>query len=388
MHDFDQKINRKGTRSVKWDLTKELFGSEDVLPMWVADMDFPSPKAVQQSLINRINHGIFGYTYPSMETKQIIKNWLQKRHGWDIPPAYIEFSAGVVKALSTAIRAFTTKGDHIVIQSPVYYPFFDMVTLNERIVVENELMLNNGQYKMNFSDLEEKLANEKVKMLLLCNPHNPSGRVWTKEELTKVGELALKYNVIVVSDEIHSDLMLFGSTHTPYASIDKQFADHSITCIAPSKTFNLAGLQASALVIPNHKMRKTFKDFEKKQGTFTLNTLGITAMEAAYQHGEQWLNDLLVYLEENVRLVEKFIEDEIPLLKVMRPQSTYLVWIDCRKLGKDEKELKNSLLKEGKLGLEMGSKYGKNGEGFVRMNIACSRETLKEGLKRLKIALT
>jgi len=384
MYDFDKKINRKGTRSIKWDLTKELFGSEDVLPMWVADMDFPSPKEVQHALVERINHGIFGYSFPSLETKQIIKSWLQKRHGWDFSPSYIEFSSGVVKALSTAIRAFTKEGDHIVIQTPVYYPFFDMITLNDRVVIENKLVLKNGQYEIDFHDLEKKLAHEKVKMILLCNPHNPSGRVWAKKELTKIGQLALKYNVMVVSDEIHSDLMLFDSTHTPFASIHKQFAENSITCIAPSKTFNLAGLQASAVIIPNPKIRQTFKECEKKQGTFTLNTLGITAMEAAYKHGEQWLNDLLEYLEENVRLVEKYISEEIPQLKIIRPQSTYLVWIDCRKLGKDEKELKSCLLKKGKLGLEMGSKYGKTGEGFVRMNIACPKDVLMDGLMRLK----
>ncbi|MDQ0163895.1 MalY/PatB family protein [Aeribacillus alveayuensis] len=388
MDEFNYVVNRIGTSSVKWDMTKKLFGDENVLPMWVADMDFPSPKPVIDALIKRVEHGIFGYTFPSSETKRIIKKWIYKRHGWDISPSYIEFSTGVVKALSSAICAFTEEGDHIVIQPPVYYPFFDMVSLNNRVVVENRLILNNGQYEIDFQDLEQKLMDKKVKMLLLCNPQNPSGRVWTKEELTKIGELCLKYDVMVISDEIHSDLMLFDFKHTPFASIDHRFAENSITCIAPSKTFNLPGLQAAVIIIPNRNIRQTFTQFEKKQGSFSLNTLGITAMEAAYQYGEKWLENLLIYLEENVKLLEEFIQNEIPQLKVIRPQSTYLVWIDCRNLNKSEKELKDLLLNKGKLALELGSKYGKNGEGFVRMNIACPRKTLEDGLNRLKKAFT
>lgn len=387
MHDFDVVMNRKGTASVKWDLTKDFFGADDVLPMWVADMDFPSPPAVLDALTKRIEHGIFGYTFPSSQTKTIVQKWLKRRHNWHISLSSIEFSAGIVQALSTLIRVLTEERDHIVIQPPVYHPFFDMVRLNNRTVVENNLQLIDGQYEINFSHLEEVLANEKTKLMLLCNPHNPSGRVWTKEELKKIGELCLAHNVFVISDEIHSDLTLFDHKHTPFASVDERFPDFSVTCIAPSKTFNLAGLQASAVIIQNSKIRNSYKELEKKQGIFTLNTLGITAMEAAYEHGEEWLNYLLLYIEENVKYVEAFLKEELPSLRVIRPQSTYLIWIDYRDLHIEEKELVSLLVKTGKLALEMGSKYGENGKGFVRMNIAAPKEIIQEGLKRLKKAL-
>lgn len=384
---FEQLVERHGTKSVKWDLKKELFGYSDVLPMWVADMDFKSPEAVITALKERVEHGVFGYTTVTDETKKAVQNWLKTRHGWEIPTSSLDFCSGVVEAISIAIRAFTNEGDRIVIQPPVYHPFFEMVQLNKRILVENELFLKDGQYHIDFQDLEQKLKDPAAKMLILCNPQNPSGRVWTKEELAKIGELCLKYDVFVLSDEIHSDMMLFGHKHTPFASIREDFAEKSITAIAPSKTFNLAGLQASAVIIPNREMKKKFKEVKRQQGHFSLNTFGIAAMEAAYQHGHKWLDELLHYLEGNVELVENFVKDEIKSLSVIRPQATYLVWIDCRSLNKTEQQIKKLLLEKGRLALEMGSKYGKAGEGFVRMNIGSPRKMVEEGLQRLKTAL-
>ncbi|MED0701435.1 MalY/PatB family protein [Aeribacillus composti] len=388
MSDFDQVIKRKGTQSYKWDFTKELFGHEDVLPMWVADMDFKSPDAVIAALKERVEHGVYGYTGVASKTKKSVQNWLKTRHGWEISADSLDFCSGVVEAMSIAIQALTEEGDRIVIQPPVYKPFFDMVKYNKRIVVENELVLKDGRYSIDFEDLAEKLADPSVKMLILCNPQNPSGRVWTKEELAKIGELCLENGVFVFSDEIHSDILLFGNKHTPFASISESFAQNSITAIAPSKTFNLAGLQASAVIIPDRKILGEFKQVKRKQGHFSLNIFGITAMEAAYNNGHEWLDSLLLYLEENVKLVEQYIGEHLKSINVIHPDSTYLIWLDCRSLNMTEQQLKKQLLEKGKLALELGSKYGKAGEGFVRMNIGCPRQMVLDGLKRLKTALS
>lgn len=387
MNQFDLHVERKGTASVKWDLTKEVFGTDDLLPMWVADMDFKAPKEVMKSLQERVEHGVFGYSFPTPQTRKIVQQWIKQRHNWNVPLSSIEFSSGVVKALATTIEALTRKGDQIVIQPPVYYPFFSLVEQNERVIVENQLIYEEGQYKMDFDHLEAALKNPKTKMLLLCNPQNPGGRVWSREELKRVGDLCLEHHVYIVSDEIHSDLVLFDHIHTPLASIDERFMEISITCHAPSKTFNLAGLQASVMIIPNEEIRIKIKEVEKKQGVFTINSLGITALEAAYQFGLPWLNDLKTYLEKNVQLVEDFIESEISALSVIHPQSTYLVWIDYRMLQISEKDFEQKLINYGKLGLEMGSKYGKSGEGFVRMNIGTQQSVVRNGLERLKRAV-
>ncbi|MBD1382577.1 MalY/PatB family protein [Metabacillus arenae] len=387
MSHFNTVINRKQTASVKWDLTKEIFGTDDLLPMWVADMDFPAPQEVLDALKNRLDHGIFGYTSTTIETKESICKWLKTRHGWEISEEDITYSSGVVTALSMAVQAYTEPGDKVIVQSPVYTPFFQMAKENDRIVENNQLILTNHQYEMDFEGLENILKEDKVKLLLLCNPHNPVGRVWTREELIKLGELCLKYNVVVVSDEIHSDLILFGHKHIPFASLSEEFKNNSITCIAPSKTFNLAGLQASAIIIPNDSLRRKFNEQQHRQGFFTLNTFGFVAMEAAYTYGEPWLTELLAYLEENVIRLKEFINQEIPNIKIIEPESTYLVWLDCRAMGLSDQELKRKLLLYGKIALEPGNKYGEGGEGFLRINLACPKDTLEEGLLRLKKAL-
>lgn len=387
MSRFDQVINRKNTDSVKWD-TKRFFGYEDVLPMWVADMDFPAPDEVIDALQSRARHGIFGYTMPGTNTEEAIKGWLKNRHNWEIDSTIITYSPGIVTALSMAIQAYTGSEDKIVVQPPVYYPFFEMAKKHKREVLFNQLLLNsNNRYEIDFDDLEEKLSDKMTKLFILCNPHNPSGRIWSKEELSRIGELCIKYDVLIISDDIHSDLLLFNNHYTPIASINKSIAKQTVTCIAPSKTFNLAGLQASAVLISNDSLKRKFDNVQQLHGLMTVNTFGADAMEAAYKHGESWLDELIHYLEENVLFIENYIKEHLPEVKVMRPESTYLVWLDARDLHKTDEELKNLLLKKGELALVPGSKFGKNGAGFLRMNFACPRETLKDGLNRLVKAL-
>jgi cystathionine beta-lyase len=385
---FDLVINRKGTDSAKWDYTKKIFGVEDVLPMWVADMDFPAPDEVIDALHSRVDHGIFGYTMPGTDTEKAIQDWLKNRHDWEIDSTIITYTPGIVTAISMAIQAYTDPQDKIVVQPPVYYPFFEMAKKHEREVLYNKLILNSAnRYEIDFDDLEDKLSDKMTKAFILCNPHNPSGRVWSKEELTTIGELCIKHDVLIISDDIHSDLLLFDNHYTPMASINKNIANQTITCIAPSKTFNLAGLQASAVLISNDSLKRKYNTVQQLHGLTTINTFGTEAMKAAYKHGEKWLDELIIYLEENVKMIENYIENHLPEVKVMRPESTYLAWLDARNLKKTDTELSNLLLKKGKLALHHGSKFGENGAGFLRLNFACPRETLKDGLERLVKAL-
>ncbi|MBM7648498.1 cystathionine beta-lyase [Bacillus ectoiniformans] len=384
---LDRVINRVGTGAVKWDNVKDVFGVEDALPMWVADMDFAAPEAVRKALIEQAEHGVYGYTGIPASTKEAIQAWMKKRHGYDIDTKWLLFNHGVVPSLGTAIQAFTKKGDGVVVQSPVYTPFFEMVERNERTVINNQLILRDNHYYIDFEDLDEKLSPDHVKLFLLCSPHNPGGRVWTKEELTKMAELCLKHNVIIMSDDIHSDLTAAPHIHTPIAAIKEEFADITVTSIAPSKTFNLAGLQASAMIVANEKLRVKLSKVLAQHGFFTLNMMGTAAMEAAYREGEAWLDETIQYIRSNCRLVEDFISEEIPELTVMNPQGSYLVWIDCRKLGLSDEELMKKILHEGKLALGQGSKYRAGGEGFMRMNVACPRSIVEDGLNRLKKAI-
>jgi cysteine-S-conjugate beta-lyase len=387
MYNFDISPDRKGTSSVKWDMTKTVFGRDDVLPMWVADMDFPPPQQVIDTLNDRVSHGIFGYTFTGDALGNAVSGWMKDRHNWDIRKSWLLYSSGIVPAIATIIRAFTDKGDTILMHSPVYTPFFSLAENNGRVVEKCSLEVQDGQYTIDFAAFEESLK-QGVKLFLLCSPHNPGGRVWKKEELMKMAELCKKYDVLIVSDEIHADLVHKPNKHIPISSIKNEYEDFILTLVAPSKTFNIAGLQASAMIIPNEKLREKVAEEQQKQGVFTLNTFGVIGMEAAYLHGGEWLDSLLAYLADNVREVKSFMEKELPELTVMDPEATYLLWIDFRGLDKPEKELQDLLLNKGKLALEPGSKYGEDGEGFFRMNIACTRETLKDGLMRLKEALS
>lgn len=385
--DFDKMVDRSNSHSVKWDSTKNVFGTEDVLPMWVADMDFHPPEPVIKALKDRIDHGVFGYTFVPLSVTEAIQDWMKKRHDCEFEKSSIVFSEGVVPSISTAIRAFTEKGDKVLVHSPVYTPFFNMVKNNGRTLVTSSLIYENNRYELDFADFEAKLK-EGVKMFILCNPHNPGGRVWTKEELERLGDLCVEHDCLIVSDEIHSDLVFKPNVHIPVASIKDAFKEVTVTFVAPSKTFNLAGLQASAAIIPNKKLKAKFKEVQQQQGFFTLNAFAIAGMEAAYREGEAWLEHLLSYLNENMEVATNFIQENLPALRPMKADATYLLWIDCRELGLSDEEIKEKLLYKGKLGLEPGTKYGEGGEGFVRMNLACPRETLNEGLERLKRAFS
>ncbi|MFX3622887.1 MAG: MalY/PatB family protein [Ectobacillus sp.] len=381
MEKFNTIINRRGTNSVKWDMYSE----NDLLHAWVADMDFASPKEIQDALLHRVEHGVFGYTFSGDNVRNAIKAWMQKRHKWHIKKDWIVFQSGVVPSLSSAIQAFTKQNDRILIQTPVYPPTFDMVTLNGRELANSPLVKQNGTYEMDFADLERHFQ-QGVAMMVLCSPHNPVGRVWTKPELERLGELCERYDVLVVSDEIHSDIILKGHVHIPFAALPS-LSKRTITCIAPSKTFNIAGLQAAAVIIENEQLRKPFSDVLRRQGFHALNMFASTAMEAAYTQCENWLEDLLLYLEENVRFACSYIEKELPELTVYRPEGTYLLWIDCQKLNLPRKERLSLLQRQGKIVVEPGEKFGFGGEHFIRLNLGCPKAMLKDVLAGLKKAV-
>ncbi|OCA87583.1 cystathionine beta-lyase [Bacillus sp. FJAT-27225] len=383
---FDEKIDRLRTASVKWEMTKEIYGTADVLPMWVADMDFHPPQQVLDAIKARVDHGVFGYTFVPPVVYRAISSWVEQRHSWQILPSWILFSPGVVPSISIAIQSFSQPGDRILVQPPVYTPFFDMAELNGRIVERSPLVLKDGRYEIDFDSFEASLKKG-CKLFLLCNPHNPGGRVWTKDELLRMSELCIQYDCLILSDEIHSDIVFSGHRHIPIASLGDEIAEKTITCIAPSKTFNLAGLQTSAVIISNESLKETFQANQKRQGFFTLNAIGIAAMEAAYAHGSDWLERLITYLDENVTAAREFIARELPDVKLVEPDASYLLWLDCRQLGLTDDELMKRLVEVGKVGLEPGPKYGTGGEGFLRMNIGCPRDVLIDGLQRIKKAL-
>ncbi|KGX86728.1 MalY/PatB family protein [Pontibacillus litoralis] len=381
MTKFDEVINRRNTKSVKWDLTEKLFKEKDVLPMWVADMDFATPQAVQDAISKRASHGIYGYTFTDESVHEAIQSWLARRHQWEIDSKWITFSPGVVPSLHTIIEAVTQPEDRILIQTPVYPPFFDVIKKHQRTIVENPLQYNNYRYEIDFDDFEQQLKNG-IKAFILCNPHNPVGRVWTKDELQRMAELCLQNNTMIISDEIHADLIYQGHTHIPIASLGDQISEQTITCLAPSKTFNLAGLQASYIVTPSEHRKKQIDDQFTKQGMKMLNTFAITAMEAAYSDGEAWLDDLLTVLQSHKAYVKDMLETHTSI-RVVEPEGTYLLWLDCRNLELSQEQLKHFMQQEAKVGLNDGASFGSLGTGFMRMNIACPRPLLEEGINRL-----
>ncbi|WP_347549994.1 MalY/PatB family protein [Pseudalkalibacillus hwajinpoensis] len=388
MNLFDERIDRYETHSVKWDHTDAIFEKENLLPMWVADMDFKAPQAVIDALTKRIQHGIFGYSMPTEDTKSSIHSWLNRRHNWTIENDWVVFTPGVVPALSAAVNTYTKPGEKVMIQSPVYYPFRDMVEKSDRLVVDNPLKMQDGKYVMDVEDLETKLKDPEVTMLLLCNPHNPVGRVWTNDELLTLAELCLTHDVLIVSDDIHFDLIFKGHKHTLISTLSEEIANNTITCIAPSKTFNLAGMQLSTIIIPNEQKREQFNTYMGKLGLFAPSPFGIIAVEAAYTHGEEWLEQLKSYLEGNLAYLTSFINERLPEIDVIEPEGTYLVWLDFRNLKMNHEELERFIQEDAKLALDEGYIFGETGRGFERINIACPRSLLQEGLERLEQALT
>lgn len=398
-YSFDQIVERKGTQSIKWEFrpmgqaraiqpTDEFLTENPVLPMWVADMDFPVPQPVIEALQARVRNGIFGYTAPAASYYQAVMNWMKKRHRWEVEREWIcTTPCGVVSVLHMLVRTFASPGDKVVIQSPVYHPFFAAIRNNGLEWVSNSLRYENAQYTMDFEDLEEKVRDPQVKMAILCNPHNPVGRVWSEEELTRFGEICLKHGVLVVSDEIHGDLILKGHTFTPLARLQKEFAQNVVVCTATSKTFNMAGLHTSNIIIPNPDLRAAFQKTLKKNGTHGINSFGVVAVETACNEGEDWLSQVLEYIEANLNFLEDYLRQHIPQITLIRPQGTYLVWLDCRKLGLTKEALQQLMFEKARLYFEEGSIFGLEGEGFERINIACPRSLLAEALERMRKAI-
>ena len=385
--DFDTVPNRRGTNCFKYDFAREMGMPEDVLPLWVADMDFPTAPAVLERLHALAEHGIFGYTGVKDAYFSAVHNWYAQRFGWETQRSWLVTTPGVVFAIAIAIRAFTQKGDAILIQQPVYYPFANKVTENDRQLVVNPLVLKNGRYEMDFADMERKIVDYHVKMLLLCSPHNPVGRVWTKEELLRVGEICQKHGVLVVSDEIHADFTYAGHTHRVFASVKSEFADFTITCTAPSKTFNLAGLQNSNIFIPNRQLRHAYKKELSACGCGGTNCMGMAACQAAYEAGADWLEQLKQYLAGNLAYIRQFLREKLPEIALIEPEGTYLVWLDLRKLGLTEQQQRQLIVQDAKLWLDTGTLFGQGGEGFERINIACPRTTIEQEMQRLEHAV-
>ncbi len=384
-YNFDEYVERRNTKSVKWDGMKEVFGTEDALPMWVADMDFLSPPEVVNALIERAKHGVYGYTLKDEGFYNSFINWVKKRHNWEIKRKWIVATPGVVSAISLAILAFTKPSDEIILQPPVYYPFFRVVSGLGRKIVYNPLKFENERYTIDFDDLERKI-NGKTKMLILCSPQNPTGRVWTEEELSKLGNICKRNDILIASDEIHADIVYKEYKHTPIASLS-DFANNTITFMAPSKTFNVAGLNTAMTIIPNEELLKSFSMMLENMGLGIGNVFGITASQAAYENGEEWLDALLDYLKENLEFLKSFVAERMPQVKVVEPEGTYLVWMDFRSLNMSDEELRTFMLEKAKVALDDGYIFGPGGSGFQRINIATPRKLLKEGLERMEKAL-
>lgn len=383
---FNKIIDRTNNFSAKWSEMNKNFGSNDLLPMWVADMDFLTAPCIMEALKDRLEQGIFGYTTRPSSYNESIVNWLDNRFSWKIKKEWLMFSPAVITSISLLIQNLTQKNDKIMIQEPVYSPFHNIVELNERdLVISPLIKLDDGSYIMDYEDIEAKIKD--VKIFILCNPHNPVGRVWTREELTRLGQICLKHNVIVISDEIHSDIILKNHKHTPFASISKEFCKNTITCMAPTKTFNLAGLQSSFLVMSNpyyyEVMDRAFSTLDIKRN----NAFSLVATEAAYNYGEDWLDELIKYIEDNVDFAIEYIKTNMPKLKVKKPEGTYLLWVDFNSLNVDEKDLKDALINKGKVALNSGSSFGIGGDGYYRINLACPRAMVLEALKRIEFAI-
>ena len=371
---------------MKHDMLGSIFGKDDVLPMWVADMDFRTPDFIMKAITQRAKHEALGYTFKGKSFFKSIVNWIENRHQWAIKPEWISYSPGVVPSLAMIVHAFTKPGDKILIQSPVYYPFFSTILDNGRQVINNELIYENGEYSIDFENLQKQI-DSRTKMLIFCSPHNPVGRVWNKDELRNLAEICIRNNVLMVSDEIHSDLILSDHKHIPLASIDEETAQWTISTFAPSKTFNLAGLSTSYLVISNQKLKKIYDNFLFDLHLKNGNIFGDVALEAAYSFGHQWLDELMLYLESNIKLVGEFANQHGDRISLVHPEATYLLWLDFRKLNVDDYRLKELMIYKAGLGMNPGIQFGEGGSGFMRMNVACSSWVVKQALDQLGNAL-
>ena len=381
---FDEVINRKDTDCLKYDFALRRGLPEDVLPLWVADMDFKTSSYIEDALKKRVEHGIFGYSESRDRYFNALSSWMKRHHDWEIERPWLIKTPGVVFALAMAVKAFTEVGDAVLIQQPVYYPFSEVIEDNKRRIVSNDLILGDDErYHIDFDDLESKIIENDIHLFLLCNPHNPSGRVFTRDELERIGNICLKYDVIVVSDEIHNDFDFY-EKHTVFANIKKEFRDISITCTSASKTFNLASMLISNILIPDQKIRRRFKAEVNAAGISQLSVLGLVATEAAYTYGDEWYFAMKEYVKANIEYVRDYVEKNLPGVKMVRGEGTYLVWLDFRGTGLDAEELDRRIIYEAKLWLDSGKIFGKTGEGFQRINVAAPRSVLEECLKRIR----
>lgn len=385
-YNFDDEINRESTNCVKFDLRETIFHKKDVLPMWVADMDFKTPDFIIKAIEQRLKHPILGYSFKPDSYYQAIINWYKRHHKWEIKNDWILFSPGVVPALSLIVEAFTQEGDECIVQPPVYFPFFTAIKGNKRLMVENPLKLIKGRYYMDLDDLSKKIT-AKTKLLILSNPHNPAGIVWKQNELAELAEICIRNNILILSDEIHCDLVFTPNQFTPMARISDEIADITITTNAPSKTFNIAGLSSSSIFITNHLLRNKLKTRLEVTHLHSGNIFGTVALEAAYNYGDNWLNQLLAYLKKNRDFAVDYLKTKIPEVIPIIPEATYLIWLDFRKLKIDSITLEKLLIQEANLGLSNGKDFGTGGEGFMRLNIACTFSKLQKALINLEGAI-
>jgi len=386
---FDSIIDRSVVPTEKWskEKLKSYFGSEDVLPLWVADMDFKAPESLIADLVKRAEHGIFGYEYKPETHHNAIINWYEKRHNWRFNQKDLFYAPSVLSALSILIDMMTEVDDQIIIQTPVYYPFSRIIKSHGRVPMKNSLKLEDGKYEIDFEDLENKAKDPKTKLIIIANPHNPVGRVWTKDELKRIGDICLKHDVLIISDEIHGDIVYKGYKYTPLASISEEIADITMTCLSPGKTFNIASLSTAAVVIYNTEIAEKYEKFIEKYHINQNNAFSSVAFQSVYTKGEEWFEEFLVYLDENLGFLKNYLNENMPFANVIEPEGTYLVWIDLRELGMDAKELQKFIIEEAKLAFDFGHWFGREGAGFIRINIACPRQVLEEALIRLKSAI-
>jgi cystathionine beta-lyase len=387
MYDFNEHINRYNTYSLKYDTAILRRKPKDVLPLWVADMDFKTIPQVTEELKKVAEHGIFGYSEPDEEYYQAVADWFSKRHNWNVEPSWVTVAPSVMFAISTIIQEFTNVGDSILIQQPVYYPFSEVVENTNRRLVNNELVLRDGKYYIDFIDFENKIVKENVKIFLLCSPHNPVGRVWTREELLHIGEVCLKHNVLIVADEIHCDFVYKGYQHLNFANLDSRFKDITLTCTSPSKSFNLASLMVSNVIVSNTEYRRRFRKALNRYWYANGSVMGLVACKTAYQYGGAWLDELNAYISDNLDYLREYINTKLSKVKLIEPEGTYLVWLDFRNLNLPVDELENLIINKAKLWLDSGTIFGKAGEGFQRVNIACTRATLEKALNQLEHAI-
>lgn len=385
--DFNKVINRRNTKSLKYDFAERRHMPCDVLPLWVADMDFQVSSYVQEALNAQVAHGIYGYSEVQTEYFDVVRAWMKRRHNWDVEEKWLIKTPGIVFALAMAVKAFTNTGDGVLIQLPVYYPFSEVIEDNGRKVVSNTLVRGeDGRYHIDFEDFEEKIEKEDIKLFFLCNPHNPVARVWTREELEKLGDICVRHNVIVVSDEIHSDFAFEGE-HLVFASLKKEYEDITITCTSPSKTFNLAGLQISNIFIANRELKKAFKKQVDAAGYSQLNVMGLVACEAAYQYGDEWYDAMRLYVKANIDFTKQYVERNLPGVRMTPHEGTYLVWLDFSETGYSSEEIEDLIIHKAKLWLDSGRIFGESGKGFQRINVACPRSVLLEALERIQNVL-